>query len=225
MLGRRAGEVSPFARCTVVRAVGSRGASHSVVTARGCGKVALLTCLRRSIPYRSLIVRGSLITSLLRGRRYVQGMERVPEPIAPTLLHWIAYERDAAWTAKLAILRADRLEEIAHFGACLREHERHAEELARLARMIDRNAPVPTDPTFVTEEPHLVGAIDDRATLLAAMEHLEAGRIDRYEGQKPVATGEPANMLSGVLERHLADARARLAGLRRLGVLQRAVAA
>jgi hypothetical protein len=71
-------------------------------------------------------------------------MDRVPESPATTaeLLRWIAYERDAAWTAKLAILRARRREDIAHFGACLREHDRHAGELALLARLTDPAAEV-----------------------------------------------------------------------------------
>ena len=143
-------------------------------------------------------------------------MDRGPESSAPTdLVEWIAYERDAAWTAKLAILRAKR-EDIAHFGACLREHERHADELARLARMDDRSASIPTEATFVTREPHVVGAIADGYTLLEAMEQLETVRVRRYETRGPVVTADLATMIEGVLERHCADARARLACVRRL---------
>lgn len=58
----------------------------------------------------------------------------MPDSAAFDLDLWIACERDAVWTAKLAILRARRREDIAHFGACLREHERHAGELELLAR-------------------------------------------------------------------------------------------
>jgi hypothetical protein len=78
-------------------------------------------------------------------------MDRVPESSAwAELLRWIAYERDAAWTAKLAILRARRREDIAHFGACLREHDRHADELSQLVRVTDPAVEAPTEPCFVT---------------------------------------------------------------------------
>src|SRR5208337_5027608 len=108
-------------------------------------------------------------------------MTQTPEPPpVRDLLDWIAYERDAAWTAKLAILRAHRLADIAHFGACLREHDRHAEELASLARLVDPKATIPTEPTFVTTEPFIVVAIDNGHALLVAMDRLEAVRIDRY---------------------------------------------
>jgi hypothetical protein len=151
-------------------------------------------------------------------------MDRVPESPATTteLLRWIAYERDAAWTARLAILRAHRREDIAHFGACLREHDRHTGELALLARLADPAAPVPTDPCFVTAEPFVVGAIDDPEALVEAMGRLEAGRIERY-GQRPRGgDGDPGSLLDRLLERHLADARARLASLRGLREARRA---
>jgi hypothetical protein len=144
-------------------------------------------------------------------------MDRVPESFATVeILQWIAYERDAAWTAKLAILRARRREDIAHFGASLREHDRHAGELAMLARLTDPAAQVPTDPCFVTEEPFVVGAIDDPATLVEAMDRLEAVRIDRYEQRRRGVDGGPGSLLDRLLERHLADTRARLASLRDL---------
>jgi hypothetical protein len=89
-------------------------------------------------------------------------MDRVPEPSAALdLLKWMAYEHYAAWTAKLAILRADRLDDIAHLGHCLGEHERHALELTRLARMAQPDVRIPTDATCVTRERHVVGAIAD----------------------------------------------------------------
>jgi hypothetical protein len=154
-------------------------------------------------------------------------MDRVPESSATAeLLRWIAYERDAAWTAKLAILRARRREDIAHFGACLREHDRHAGELALLARLTDPAAEVPTEPCFVTAEPSLIGAIDDGGALVEAMDRLEAVRIDRYEQRRRGSDGgEPGSLLDRILERHLADARARLASLRGLREARRAIAA
>jgi hypothetical protein len=62
----------------------------------------------------------------------------VPESAVDELLRRIAYERDAAWAAKHAVLRVSGMKEIAHFGACVREHARHAEELAQLVRAVDR---------------------------------------------------------------------------------------
>lgn len=153
-------------------------------------------------------------------------MDRVPEsPATAELLRWIAYERDAAWTAKLAILRARRREDIAHFGACLQEHDRHADELALLTRLTDPAAEVPTQPCFVTSEASVVGGIDDGRILLEAMDCLEAVRIDRYEQRRRCGVGEPGTVLDGLLERHLADARSRLASLRGLREARRDVAA
>jgi hypothetical protein len=144
-------------------------------------------------------------------------MGHVPEsPAAAELLQWVAYERDAAWTAKLAILRARRIEDIAHFGACLREHDRHADELAQLARLTSPGCEAPVEPTFVTKEPFIVGAIDAERALVDAMERLERMRIDRYEQRSRGGVGQPATLADGLLERHQADARARLASLQRL---------
>ncbi|HZU85487.1 MAG TPA: hypothetical protein VE987_21300, partial [Polyangiaceae bacterium] len=72
---------------------------------------------------------------------------------------WIARERDAAWTAKLVILRVQRLDDIAHFGDCLREHERHIEELAHLTRAQTGGTEAWTyrEPSFVTRDPHVIG--------------------------------------------------------------------
>lgn len=153
-------------------------------------------------------------------------MDRVPEsPATAELLRWIAYERDAAWTAKLSILRARRREDIAHFGACLREHDRHTDELALLTRLTDPAVEAPTEPCFVTSEASVVGAIDDGRVLLEAVDRLEAVRIDRYEQRRRGGAGQPATVLDGLLDRHLADARARLASLRRLREARRDVAA
>jgi hypothetical protein len=153
-------------------------------------------------------------------------MDRVPEsPVTADHLLWIAYERDAAWTAKLAILRARRREDIAHFGACLREHDRHTAELSSLARRMDPTTEVPMDPSFVTAEPLVVGAIDDGGALVETMERLEAVRIDRYEQRRRGSEGQPGTLLDGLLERHLADARARLASLRGLREARRGAVA
>jgi hypothetical protein len=155
----------------------------------------------------------------------VNAMAHVPEPgITAELLCWIAYERDAAWTAKLAILRARRIEDIAHFGACLREHDRHASELAQLVRASSPRVAIPVEPTFVTNEPDVIGAIDDGQALIDAMERLERARIERYaEGRPGLAEGTA--LLDRLLERHQGDARVRLAALRQLRETRRAVAA
>jgi len=138
-------------------------------------------------------------------------MDHGPEsPDVTKILHWIAYERDAAWTAKLAILRASSREDVRHFGACLREHDRHADELTALARATDRGVELPKEACFVTGDPFVVSAIDNGAALVDAREHLEAVRIDRYISRRPTVTDEPLSMLDGLLDRHLADTRARL---------------
>jgi hypothetical protein len=153
-------------------------------------------------------------------------MDRVPESTtAAEILQWIAYERDAAWTAKLAILRARRREDIAYFGASLREHDRHTAELALLARLTDSATEVPMEPAFVTAEPFVIGAIDDGGALVEAVDRLERGRIARYEQRRRGSDGEPGSVLDGLLERHLADARARLASLRGLRQARRSIAA
>jgi len=152
-------------------------------------------------------------------------MDRVPEsPATSELLRWIAYERDAAWTAKLAIVRARRREDIAHFGACLREHDRHAAELGQLVRATSPAVDIPTEPSFVTKDAFVVGAVDDAQDLLAAMDRIETARVERYEQRPGRPAAAPGGHIDEILERHLADARARLASLRRLGA-RRQVAA
>jgi hypothetical protein len=141
------------------------------------------------------------------------------------LLLWIEYERDAGWTAKLAILRARRREDVAHFGACLREHDRHADELSLLARLVDPTRELPEEPTFVTREAFVVGAIHDGLALLDAMDRIEADRVARYEQRRRPSGGQPPALLDSVLERHLGDARARLTSLRRLRERRREAAA
>jgi hypothetical protein len=144
-------------------------------------------------------------------------MDHGPESLIRTSLScWIAYERDAVWTAKLAILRATRADDIRHFGACLDEHNRHAEELTALARVADRSVDVPKDASFLTQDPFIVGAIDSGGDLVGAMERVEAQRIDRYLSRPPATPEQPATMLNGLLDRHLADARERVSRLREL---------
>lgn len=153
-------------------------------------------------------------------------MDHGPEsPTSKNFLRWIAYERDAAWSAKLAILRASRCEDIRHFGDCLREHNRHAEELAALARVAIRNINFPMEASFVTADPFVVGAIDNGYTLLEAIERLETERIDRYLDRCPVGADQPTSMLNGLLDRHLGDARARRDRLRELRASRRDQAA
>jgi hypothetical protein len=141
-------------------------------------------------------------------------MDRVPEPSRGSELHgWIALERDAAWAAKLAILRAGRAEDIAHFGRCLREHDRHADELGLIARVADPGVELPDGPRFVTPDAFVVGAIEQGDdALIEAMDRLESMRIDRLEHRRR----EPGSTVDGLLERHLADARARIVALRGL---------
>jgi hypothetical protein len=155
----------------------------------------------------------------------VTSMGHVPESgTTADLLRWIAYERDAAWTAKLAILRARRIEDVTHFGACLREHDRHADELAKLVRVSRPAVEIPMEPTFVTKEPFVVGAIDNGRALVEAMEGLERVRVDRYD-QRHRGGAQPATLVDGLLDRHQADACARLASLMRLRETRRDVAA
>jgi hypothetical protein len=132
------------------------------------------------------------------------------------LLRWVAYERDAAAAAKLAILRAAGCESIRHFGACLREHDRHAEELAAWAGAQGRRISPRAEARFVTTEPLAIGDVDSGEALLDAMDRLETVRIDRYLARRAARGGEPASTFDGLLDRHLADAYARLARLRGL---------
>ena len=144
-------------------------------------------------------------------------MDHGPEsPTATDLRYWIACERDAEWTAKLAILSAVRCEDVRHFGECLREHNRHANELLALARMVDVHVRIPPEPTFVTADPFVVGAIDNGPALLDAMVRLEGARIERYLQRSPTVANQPASRVHGLLDRHLAEARARLGRLREL---------
>jgi hypothetical protein len=143
-------------------------------------------------------------------------MEHVPESFVDELVHWIAAERDAAWAAKLAILRMRTREDIALFGAHLREHERHADELAHLVRAAEPRRDVPREPTFVTRDALVVGALDRDHAVMAAMRDVEATRIARYEERPRRAkseSNEPASIADALLDRHLADARARFATL------------
>jgi hypothetical protein len=149
-------------------------------------------------------------------------MERLPPPeLADVTLQWIAHERDAAWTAKLAILGAPRREDIAHFGACLREHERHARELAVLALSTRPHLDIPTEPPFLTSDASVVASRHERDPLLDAIERIELSRVERYERRRRGAD----TRLETLLDAHLTDTRARLSALRRLRDVRREVAA
>jgi hypothetical protein len=128
-------------------------------------------------------------------------------------LQWIGYERDAAWAAKLAILRLDRREDIERFGAFLVEHDRHTAELARLLRATDPRREVSHEPPFLTRDPHVIGGLVDADTVIAATSVLEVSRIARYEARLRRLDHEPQRVLDAVLERHAFDARLRLAWL------------
>jgi ferritin-like metal-binding protein YciE len=143
-------------------------------------------------------------------------MEHVPESFVDELVQWIAAERDAAWAAKLAILRMRTREDIALFGAHLREHDRHAEELAHLVRIAEPRREIPREPTFVRRDALVIGALDRDQAVIAAMRDIEATRIARYEERARRARSgrsEPARIADALLDRHLADARARLAAV------------
>ncbi len=135
-------------------------------------------------------------------------MDGLPGCTVDELLQWIGYERDAAWAAKLAVLRVGGRDDIAHFGACVCEHERHAEELTQLVRAVDREREIPDEPPFVTRDAFVVGDLDEGGPVLDAMARLEGARIARYELRR-----RDASVLDALLERHLHDARARLAAL------------
>jgi hypothetical protein len=129
----------------------------------------------------------------------------------------IARERDACWTAKLVILRVDKVEDIRHFGECLREHDAHIGELARLGRangaLLDPT--VPSEPSLVTKEPHVIGALRESEAILEAMEAIESTRTASYLARRPSALRSARRGLDTILERHFIDAQSRLMWLRR----------
>jgi hypothetical protein len=138
----------------------------------------------------------------------------MPESSIAELLRWIAFERDAAWAAKLAILRMQTRDDIALFGGFLREHDRHAEELAQLVRAADPRRDIPDEPAFVTREALVIGALDRDEAVIAAMRAIEGARIARYERRERRTEGEPASLMDALLERHRLDAQARLVALK-----------
>jgi hypothetical protein len=144
-------------------------------------------------------------------------MQRVPDSwtngLSGEISRWIAFERDAAWAAKLAILRLARCDDIERFGACLREHDRHADELGQLLRATDRASEAPSEPCFVSRDAHAIGAAEDAGDVLDAMRALETERIRRYETRPARVDDEPHRLLDALLERHAVDARSRLTWL------------
>jgi hypothetical protein len=107
-------------------------------------------------------------------------------------------------------------EDIALFGAHLREHDRHADELAQLVRSAEPRRDIPREPSFVTRDALVVGALDRDQAVIEAMRDIEATRIARYEQRPRLAKNgshEPASIVDALLDRHLADARGRLAAL------------
>ena len=94
---------------------------------------------------------------------------------------------------------------------------RHAQELVQFARTRSPDLEAPAEPAFATRDPSVVGSIeagDD--TLFDAMERLEVDRVSRYEARRRPGGDEPWTVLDGLLERHLADALARLVALRQI---------
>jgi len=140
-------------------------------------------------------------------------MDQVRAPsVTAEALQWIEYELDASWAAKLAILGARRREDIAHFGACLAEHDRHSRELAALLRASDPIIDIPTEPVFRTNDATIVASTHEESALLRAVERMESTRMDRYEGRRRGHDGR----LEALLDIHLTETRVRLAALRRL---------
>jgi hypothetical protein len=146
-------------------------------------------------------------------------MTEEPEPSRTESVEegpWIARERDAAWTAKLVVLRVTRLDDIHHFGACVREHQRHIDELARWARV--RSATLDgaalREPSFSTREPHVIGALVEPAAVLGAMAAIEARRVAHYQAREALVPRSSRGAFDRLLEAHRADAVARLDWLR-----------
>jgi hypothetical protein len=129
-------------------------------------------------------------------------------------LTWLDRERDAAWTTKLVIVRVDALDDVRHFGDCLAQHERHVGELARWirARGATLDALALCEPSFVTPDPHAIGALSASGPVLYAMEALELARVGRYDA-RPECRRDPS--LDRLLAAHRDAARARLRWLRR----------
>jgi hypothetical protein len=132
-------------------------------------------------------------------------------------LNWLARERDAVWTAKLVIRRVEPVDDILHFGQCLREHETHVVEWAHWAESGGARLERATllEPSFVTGEPHVIGALAESAAVLAAMETIEAARVAAYLSLDAMVSMREQGSFGRLLARHLVDARARLDWIRR----------
>jgi hypothetical protein len=145
-------------------------------------------------------------------------------------LNWLARERDAVWTTKLVILRLEPVDDILHFGQCLREHETHVVEWAQWAESRGARLEPTTllEPSFVTGEPHIVGALAESAAVLAAMETIEDARVAAYLAPDAMVSMHAQGSFGRILARHLVDARTRLDWIRRrlrgADVLQEAAA-
>jgi hypothetical protein len=146
----------------------------------------------------------------------IEGIEPTRAGSSGEASAWLDAERDAAWTAKLVILRVERLDDIDHFGECLREHERHVQDLAdwMLAEGARIDPGVLREPSFATQEPHLIGALADGTAVLAAMEAIETARLVRYPRRGAAACAARCE-LDRLLAQHRMDAQVRLVWLRR----------
>ena len=112
--------------------------------------------------------------------------------------------------------RLVRPDNIDHFGECLREHERHVRELADWMRAEGAHVDpgVLREPSFATQEPHLIGALADGTAVLAAMEAIETARLAGYP--RPGETARATRCgLDRLLAQHGMDAQVRLVWLRR----------
>jgi hypothetical protein len=145
-------------------------------------------------------------------------MNHVPEGqetrLVQELIRWIELEADAAYATKLAILRADRADDISKLGEWLGQHDRHADELSQLVRAVAPGRDVGREPRFVTRDALVIGALSDDESVLRALFALETARERRYAERRRAPAAEPSPLVEALLERHAAESRDRLAWLR-----------
>ncbi len=136
-----------------------------------------------------------------------------PDSEVAEIRRWIGYERDAGWTARLAVLRLEQRDDIARLGSHVCEHDRHAEELGQLLQAADPRWPVAREPPFLTGEAHVIGALARPDAVLDALAAIEGERVARYERERSRGKDGLRRLLDALLERHELDACKRLAWL------------
>jgi hypothetical protein len=149
-------------------------------------------------------------------------MNHVPErlslgerSLADELLRWIDYETDAAYAAKLAILRLRDASDIAIAGVWLRDHVRHADELAQLVRALAPERVVALEPSLSTRDAFVIGALSDADAdaVLEALRAIDRARAARYATRPRICEADGALLVDALLVRHAHDAAARIAWL------------